>query len=157
MTSARSEDGAAVVERYIEARPETVFALFHTREAWLSWQGVDATIEAHPGGAFRIDIRGDGWISGEFIEVIAPRRLVFTWGWEGGDDAPYPVPPGASTVEVELTPEGSGTRLRLTHRIEIPELEEQTRFGWLHYIERLAVRAEGRDPGPDPHIVGPIS
>ena len=157
MTSAWTEDGAAIVERYIEARPETVFALFANRDAWLSWQGVDATIEARPGGTFRIDIRGDGWISGQFVEVIENRRLVFTWGWEGGDDAPYPVPPGSSTVEVDLAPEGSGTRLRLTHRISLPELEEQTRVGWVHYIERLAVTAEGGDPGPDPHLVAPVS
>ncbi len=151
MVSTWSEDGAAIVERYIEAAPATVFALFESREAWLSWQGVDATIEAQPGGAFRIDIRGDGWISGEFVEVIDDRRLVFTWGWEG-PDAPYPVPPGGSTVEIDLTPEGSGTRLRLTHRIALPELEEQTRMGWVHYIERLSVRAEGGDPGRDPHL-----
>jgi uncharacterized protein YndB with AHSA1/START domain len=156
MTSAWTEDGAAVVERYIEARPETVFALFSTRDAWLSWQGVDATIETHPGGEFRIDIRGDGWISGEFVEVQENQRLVFTWGWEG-PDAPYEVPPGGSTVEVDLTAEGSGTRLRLTHRVPVRELEEQTSGGWVHYVERLAVRAEGGDPGPDPHLAAPIS
>lgn len=156
MTSTWTEDGAAIVERYIEARPETVFALFETREAWLSWQGVDATIDARAGGTFRIDIRGDGWISGEFVEVKDDSRLVFTWGWEG-PDAPYPVAPGESTVEVQLTPEGSGTRLRLTHRIAVPELEEQTRVGWVHYIERLAVTAEGGDPGPDPHVAAELT
>ena len=156
MTSAWTEDDAAIVERYIEASPETVFALFETREAWLSWQGVDATIEARAGGAFRIDIRGDGWISGSFVEVVAGRKLVFTWGWEG-PDTPYPVAPGGSTVEIELTPEGSGTRLRLTHRIAPPELGEQTSAGWVHYLERLAVRAEGGDPGRDPHLTEPVS
>jgi uncharacterized protein YndB with AHSA1/START domain len=100
-----------------------------------------------------VDVRGDGYVSGAFVEVVENRRLVFTWGWEGGDAAPYPVPPGGSTVEIELTPEGTGTRLRLTHRIALPELEEQTRAGWLHYLERLAVVAEGGDPGPDPAVV----
>jgi uncharacterized protein YndB with AHSA1/START domain len=151
MTTGWTEDGAAVVERYIEAAPATVFALFRTREAWLSWQGVDATIEPEPGGAFRIDIRGDGWISGAFVEVVEDQRLVFTWGWEG-PDAPYPVAPGESTVEIELTAEGDGTRLRLTHRIAMPELEEQTRVCWEHYIERLGIRAAGGDPGPDPMV-----
>jgi uncharacterized protein YndB with AHSA1/START domain len=153
MTQSWTEDGAAVVERYIAARPETVFGFFRTSDAWLAWQGVDATIEPHPGGTFRVNVRGDGYVSGAFVEVVENRRLVFTWGWEGGDAAPYPVPPGGSTVEIELTPEGTGTRLRLTHRIALPELEEQTRAGWLHYLERLAVVAEGGDPGPDPAVV----
>ena len=151
MTTGWTEDGAAIVERYIEAAPATVFSLFRDRDAWLSSQDVDATIEAAPGGLFRLDIRGDGYVSGEFVEVVDDQRLVFTWGWEG-PDAPYPVAPGQSTVEIDLTPEGSGTRLRLTHRVPVPELEEETRGGWFHYIDRLAVRAEGGDPGPDPMV-----
>ena len=98
-------------------------------------------------------MRGDGFVSGRFVEVNAPRRLVFTWGWEGGDDAPYPVPPGASTVELELEPDGDGTRLRLTHRIRGVDLGPLVEQGWTHYLDRLVTRAEGHDPGPDPMAV----
>ena len=153
MTSEAGEERAAVVERRIAARPETVFALFLSTEAWLSWQGTDGTIEASPGGLFRVNVRGEDYVSGRVVEVTAPRRLVFTWGWEGDDDAPYPVPPGGSTVEVVLEPGGDGTRLRLTHRIRGADLEPLVAQGWTHYIERLATRAEGRDPGPDPAAV----
>ena len=150
------EERTIVVERSIAAAPATVFALFTTTEAWLSWQGTEGEIEARPGGLFRVNVRGDGFVSGRFVEVTAPRRLVFTWGWEPGDDggdAPYPVPPGGSTVEVELEPDGNGTRLRLTHRIRGVDLEPLVEQGWTHYLARLATRAEGRDPGPDPAAV----
>ena len=62
---------------------------------------------------FRMNVRGDGWAVGRFLQVDPPRRIVFTWGW---DIERSPLPPGASVVEVELIPQGDGTLLRLTHR-----------------------------------------
>lgn len=140
-----SEERVVVVERSIAAPPATVFAFFTSTEAWLQWQGVEGEIDARPGGVFRSNVRGDGFVSGRFLEVTPPSRVVFTWGWEG-PNAPYPVPPGASTVEVELSPEGSGTRLRLTHRIRGIDMEPLVRHGWELYTARLAAVAEGRDP-----------
>ena len=139
-----------VVERRIAASPETVFSFFVDRDRWVRWQGRDAVIEPHPGGTLRMDVRGDGWVSGSFVEVVPNRRIVFTWGWEMPGN---PVPPGTSTVEVELEPDGDGTLLRLTHRGLPPEAFEAHRLGWEHYASRLAVVAAGRDPGPDPLAV----
>lgn len=156
MTAGRADEGderSVVIERHIAALPETVFALFMTTEAWLSWQGTDGEIDARGGGVFRLNVRGDEFVSGSFIEVTPPRRLVFTWGWEGGDAAPYPVPPGGSTVEVELEAASGGTNLRLTHRIRGDGLEPLVEQGWTHYLGRLAERAMGRDPGLDPALV----
>lgn len=147
MTRARDE---VVVERWIDAPREIVFSFFTDPERWLRWQGVAATIEPRPDGAFRMNVRGDGWASGRFVEVRPPERLVFTWGWEGDGD----VPPGSSTVEIELRHDGSGTRLTLRHR-DLPTAgaAEQHRAGWSHYVDRLAAAAIGGDPGPDPTVV----
>ena len=95
---------------------------------------------------YRVAINDLAIVSGQYVEVDAPRRVVLTWGWEGGQ----PVPPGASTVEVELTPDGDGTMLRLTHRDLPPEEVEQHAHGWDHFLPRLATAASGGDPGPDP-------
>jgi uncharacterized protein YndB with AHSA1/START domain len=85
--------------------------------------------------------------SGRFVELVPHERIVFTWGWEG--DA-LPVPPGSTTVVVELEPDAAGTLLRLTHSaLAPPPIADHHREGWEVYLERLRVRAEGGDPGPD--------
>jgi uncharacterized protein YndB with AHSA1/START domain len=136
-----------VVTRLIAAAPATVFSFFTDSERWTSWQGVDGEIDARPGGVLRIAMPGGQVASGRFVEVVPDRRLVFTWGWEG--DAP-PVPPGSSTVLIELEPDQAGTLLRLTHSgLALPPVAEHHRNGWMRYLDRLRVRAEGSDPGPD--------
>jgi uncharacterized protein YndB with AHSA1/START domain len=136
-----------VVRRSIKARPATVFSFFTDPDRWLSWQGVTAEIDARPGGVFRMNVRGDGWASGRFTAVEPYHRIVFTWGWEGEGS---PVPPGSSTVEVTLEPDSDdGTVLTLVHSgLPWPALDLHAE-GWNHYLDRLAVRAAGGDPGPD--------
>jgi uncharacterized protein YndB with AHSA1/START domain len=136
-----------VVTRLIAASPATVFSFFTDAERWTSWQGVDGEVDARPGGVFRIRMPGAQVASGRFVEVVPAQKLVFTWGWEG--EAP-PVPPGSTTVVIELEPDDAGTRLRLTHSALVPPpVAEHHREGWERYLERLRARAEGRDPGPD--------
>jgi uncharacterized protein YndB with AHSA1/START domain len=136
-----------VVERVIKATPATVFSFFVNPARWLLWQGVDATIDPRPGGRFRINVRGDGYASGHFTVVDPPRRIAFTWGWEM--DA-SPVPPGSSTVTVELAPLADGTLVRLTHEGLPPPARDLHLEGWQHYVARLATVAAGGDPGRDP-------
>jgi uncharacterized protein YndB with AHSA1/START domain len=83
-----------VLERHVKAPPEVVFAFFADPARWLQWQGVRAQVEPRPGGVLRMDVTGDGYASGRFVEVTPPRRLVFTWGWEVDGS---PVPPGSWT------------------------------------------------------------
>jgi uncharacterized protein YndB with AHSA1/START domain len=138
--------GVITVRRAIRARPATVFSFFTDRDRWLSWQGVAAEIDPRPGGVFRMNVRGDGWASGRFVAVEPYHRIVFTWGWEGEDS---PVPPGSSTVEVTLEPDGDGTLLTLVHSgLPLPALDIH-RDGWYHYLDRLTIRAAGGEPGPD--------
>ena len=139
-----------VVERRIAASPATVFSFFSDPERWLRWQGVEAAIEPRPGGVFRMNVRGDGFASGRFTEVVPGRRIVFTWGWERPE---LGVPPGSTTVEVDLLPDGEGTILRLTHRNLPGGALDSHRWGWDHYTGRLALAAAGGDPGPDPALV----
>jgi uncharacterized protein YndB with AHSA1/START domain len=139
-----------VVERLVKASPETVFSFFTDPERWLRWQGLDATIEPRADGAYRINVRGDGYASGRFLHVDPPRRIVFTWGWEMEGN---PMPPGSTVVEIDLLPDPAGTLVWLTHRDLPTEMRELHAEGWNHYVDRLAVVATGADPGPDPWLV----
>ncbi len=63
------------------------------------------------------------------------------------------MPPGSSTVEIELSPSARGTTLRLWHRnLPGPEAASAHGAGWDHYLERLALAAAGGDPGTDPWL-----
>ena len=138
-------DHDIVVERRVSAAPEKVFAYFTDADKWTAWQGTEAEVELQQGGLWRVNVTGDGFASGLVLEVVENERIVFTWGWEQGP----PVPPGSTTVMIELVPEESGTLIRLTHRGLPADLTEIHRLGWEHYVSRLAAVSDGRDPGPN--------
>ena len=71
-----------VVERVVRAPAGAIFSYFADPDRWTRWQGVDAEIDLRPGGQFRVNVTGDGYASGWFVEVVPNRRVVFTWGWE---------------------------------------------------------------------------
>lgn len=135
----------------IEASPATVFDLLTTSDGHTSWMGFGAELDPRPGGVYHVDF-GAAKVSGSFVEVERDRRVVFTWGWEGGV---VPLAPGESTVEITLTPDGSHTILRLRHTGLTDPLREFHAWGWDRYLPRLAERAAGRDPGEDPMKQGP--
>jgi uncharacterized protein YndB with AHSA1/START domain len=110
--------------------------------------GEAATLDPRPGGIYSVQM-GNGWtVLGEYVEVDPPRRVVFTWGWEDGVEVP---PPGASTVEITLTPDGEATVVRVVHRgLPTEESAASHRSGWQRFLPQLAAVASGREPGPDP-------
>jgi uncharacterized protein YndB with AHSA1/START domain len=82
---------------------------------------------------------------GKFVELVPDRRVVFTWGWTDHPD----LPPGSTTVEIDLVDSDEGTLLTLTHRDLPPEEIAPHTHGWNRYLTRLGAVAEGGDPGPD--------
>ncbi len=129
----------------IAARPETVFPFFTDPEKMVLWKGAAAELDPRPGGIYRVNITDENIARGEYVEVVPNSRVVFTWGWEGEG---HPVPPGSTTVEVTLTPDGDGTIVTLRHLgLAVEEREIHTQ-GWDRFMPRLAAVAEGRDPGP---------
>ena len=139
----------------IDASPETIWEFLVDPEKATRWMGQTATLEPQPGGVYRVEVIPGHTARGEFVELDPPRRLVYTWGWEQGEN---PVPPGSSTVEIELIPDGDRTTVRLMHR-ELPNAEAAASHGhgWQHYLDRLALAASGADPGEDPWISGDMT
>jgi uncharacterized protein YndB with AHSA1/START domain len=153
----RSTTETAVLTReiVIAAAPETVWQYLVDPDRVTRWMGRNISFDPQPGGQYRMEVGSGHAASGEFVELDPPRRLVYTWGWEAVDGKENAVPPGSSTVEVELVAEPGGTRLRLTHR-DLPTVEaaDSHGSGWDHYLERLVIAAAGTDPGPDPWETG---
>jgi uncharacterized protein YndB with AHSA1/START domain len=134
------------LELTIQARAETVFRYFTDPDRYTAWMGVEAEFDATPGGIYRVRVPQGFYAVGEFVEVEPPRRVVFTWGWEGDPE----VPPGSTRVEVTLTPTGSTTVVRLVHSgLPSPAAVDMHTQGWQRYLRRLVVVSEGGDPGPD--------
>jgi uncharacterized protein YndB with AHSA1/START domain len=134
-----------VVHRHIAASPATVYGYLTQSDKWARWQGIAATIEPTVGGLFAMAMPNGLRARGQIVDLVPNRRVVFTWGWI---DHPG-LPPGSSTVTIDLTQDDFGTLLTLTHS-ELPADEIPIHvMGWEHYVPRLAAAAEGRDPGPD--------
>ncbi len=106
------------------------------------------------GGRYQVEVLPGLVAAGEFLDIEPPHRLVHTWGWQLGEDAP--VPPGSTVVVYELFDAGKGTRLRLSQR-DLPNLATAGSHsrGWNHYLPRLAIAAAGQVAGPDPWVVDP--
>jgi uncharacterized protein YndB with AHSA1/START domain len=144
---------ASVVEREIRiaARPETVFEFFVDPQKMCQWKGRKAELDPRPGGVYRVEVNDQAIASGEYVEIDSPSRVVFTWGWEGQESGEHAVPPGSSRVEVDLTPDGEGTLVRLRH-LDLPEQSREIHGqGWDLFLGRLAKAAVGEDPGPVPN------
>ena len=144
MTTVSEE--ALELEVRIAASPSTVFSFLKDADGIAQWFGSSVEMDPQPGGIIRIDINGRDIAKGEIVEIVAPERIVFTFGWEADG---HPVPPGSSTVEITLKANGDGTILRLRHSGLSAEQAAGHKEGWEHFLPRLVELGEGRDPGKD--------
>jgi uncharacterized protein YndB with AHSA1/START domain len=131
------------VSRHFEAVPEKIF------DAWLdpvqarrflfktpAGQMTRVDIDARVGGDFTIvERRGDADAehTGEYLEILRPRRLIFTFAVPG-----FP----ATRVTIDIVEStGGGCDLTLTHGGVLPDYADPTRQGWtgiLDGLERVA-------------------
>jgi uncharacterized protein YndB with AHSA1/START domain len=140
-------------ELRIAAPRDVVFGYFTDPRRMVEWMGVAAVLDPRPGGALRLDVNGRDVVVGEYLEVEPPRRVVFTWGFEGSDRI---VAAGSSRVEVTLEHDGDGgTLVVLSHHDLTGPARAAHHDGWTHYLARLAGAASGTPPGRDPWLVDP--
>jgi uncharacterized protein YndB with AHSA1/START domain len=135
-----------VLQRF-DAPPERVF------DAWLDpaiaggWLFATAThpvtrveIDARVGGSFRfLDRRGRGETeyAGEYVEIVRPRRLVFTLSLEND-------PRAVTRVTADIVPLKSGCELRLVHEDVPPDHASRTEGRWEGMLYGLGTRLGAR-------------
>ena len=130
-------DGPVLVEREvtIAAPREIVWACWTDPDRLVRWMGKRAVVDMRSGGGIRIEYGNGAVMLGSVLEVRAPERLVFSWGWE---DPAELVRPGESRVEVSLTEVPGGTRVQVRH-LGLPRSEADGHAeGWDYFLGRLA-------------------
>ena len=133
------------IERLIAAPPELLFALWVEPAQLLKWWAPDGcgasvdVLEVRPGGGWRTTLhKPDGSrasTSGLYRIVEPPRRLSFTWAWEGENGA------RGHETEVMVTFDAApgGTRLVLVQqRFESRDTCAGHTKGWSAAFDRLA-------------------
>jgi uncharacterized protein YndB with AHSA1/START domain len=118
----------------IQATPAVVFAFLTETPRWAAWWGAGSEIDPRPGGKMKIVYPGGTEATGEVIEVSAPRRIAFTYGYASGKL----IPPGGSRVTIDLEPLGAATRLRLTHEVADEAVGNEHIQGWRYQLSLFA-------------------
>ena len=118
----------------IHARPATVFEFFTNTEDWASWWGAGSRIDARPGGQLLLRAPTGVEVTGEVIDLRAPERIVFTYGYASGNL----IPPGGSQVTIRLDSHPAGTLLQLTHEFTDAEARDQHVQGWRFQLSLFA-------------------
>jgi uncharacterized protein YndB with AHSA1/START domain len=116
-----------VLTRRFAAPRERVFAAWThpelLRRWWAAvggWSTSRAEVDLRPEGRYRLSMRNpdeeaEYTVAGEYVEVIPPERLVYTWTWEG--DAEIMAGSGGTVVEVDFVEAADGaTEVRVIHR-----------------------------------------
>ena len=114
----------------IRATPDVVFRYFTDSARWAAWWGVGSTIDAQPGGAMKIVLPGNVAAGGNVVELKAPERMVFTYGFESGT----PMAVGASRVTIQLAAISAGTRVSLRHEFAEEAPRDEFVQGWRYQL-----------------------
>lgn len=127
------------VTKLLPASPDVVFDAWTDPESLTQWflpgpvRVGPVEVDLRVGGRYRIVVTGEAEheLSGEYLEIVRPTRLVFTWfsANTGG---------GETLVTIEFEERGSRTELILTHE-QLPDRQAaaQHEAGWTNILDAL--------------------
>ncbi len=133
--------GAIEQVEHFSASPAIVYEALMDGKLHAAFTGAAAKVAAKKGGAFEA---WDGYIRGKNLELVPGEKIVQSWR---ASDFPPEYPD--STLEIDLTPESGGTKLRLRHT-QLPEKRvEFYHSGWHdHYWQPLRAWLTTQDARP---------
>jgi uncharacterized protein YndB with AHSA1/START domain len=130
------------LNRVIAASRERVFAAWTTPEEIKVWFGpetcqvLDAEVDLRVGGEYCFHLStqqfGEIRVRGQYREVTAPAKLVYTWHWDSELESE------SSLVSVEFAVVGSSTEIRLKHE-QLPNAQSRDdhSHGWSGTLDKL--------------------
>ena len=130
-----------VVSRIYPASVERVFKAWTDANQLGQWFAptddytTKASVDLRVGHEYRIAITHKGGnvhtILGTYHLIDPPRKLVYTWRWEGG-------PMADTLVTVDFSPEGEATKVTITHE-QFTNSEDRDKHaeGWNGCLNRL--------------------
>ena len=138
------DDEAIRLERLLPAPVEEVFDALTDAARMAEWfspvGGAEVEAEAVVGGRLRV-VMGEGDVriehDGEFLEVLRPTRLSFTWRSRFTGDR-------ATVVTIELSGEGEETWLLLRHDRLPRDARASHEGGWGAILDRLSAAVASR-------------
>ena len=129
------------ITRKFSAQAERVYDAFLNPEmarqflfATPNGRMVKAEIDARVGGKFTFtDVRGGQEVvhTGEYLELVRPTRIVFTFGIPTWSDR-------VMKVSIDIAPLKKGCELTLVHEGVVPEFKDRTEEGWVKMLENWA-------------------
>ena len=133
-------DLAVMIKRTIRAPVPVVFSAWTEPEQVQAWWGpvgmtcVGVELDLRIGGAYAIGNQApDGqvvWIRGTFLDIEAPRRLVYSWGLGDGPDR--------ERVTVRFAAVDAGTEVTVVHeRIADEASRASHELGWNGCLDGL--------------------
>ena len=130
-----------VISRTYPASVERVFKAWTDANQLGQWFAptddytTKASVDLRIGHEYRIAITHKGGnvhtILGTYRLIEPPRKLVYTWRWEGG-------PMADTLVTVDFTPDGDATKVTITHE-QFTNTEDRDKHneGWIGCLSRL--------------------
>jgi uncharacterized protein YndB with AHSA1/START domain len=146
-STTQDRPGLHLTRRYPVA-PEKVWRAWTEPQALSAWFGpgeansvTRAEIDVRTGGRYTIGFKTqDGeqhQVSGVYQEVVANRKLCFTWAWQS-------TPERVSLVTIELRPTAQGCELDFRHdRFFDAAARDSHERGWTATLEKLDAFVRG--------------
>jgi uncharacterized protein YndB with AHSA1/START domain len=147
MVSGDATGPSVQVRRRVKAPAEQVFDLWTNPALMARWMSpfpgtveCKASCDPRPGGAFSLVMsspEATREVSGTYVQVDRPRKLVFTWTGALTNNV-------NTLVTVELHARGDETDLVLTHeRLPTPAICDGHTRGWGNILDHLVALASG--------------
>lgn len=157
MSAELKQDGTLelTIRRKFPFPKDMVFEAWLKKEHLAKWMGPTpdinlnlTEIDPQNGGKYRFGFEERGcsdntsYVHGEFLEILKPERLVFSWIWE----EPLPEAGVYTLVTVDFTEVSEGTEITLLHQKFMDEEScERHRDGWAGTLDKMECYFQGNN------------